>query len=350
MQPPRLRTERLLLREFRPEDVEPHYEMGRDEEVQRFLGGLKSAYDAYGNLATHAGSWALRGFGGFVVERLEDGAFLGRVGFIEPPGWPQTEVGWKLARAAWGHGYATEAARAVIAFGFTALDLPELCSLIDPANAGSAAVARRLGYENADPVETPFGTADRWVIRRGEAGAAEAPASGAGDLRGDPWAFRPATADDAPRIGINLRAAMRRFRDISPPGWTPPQPADGELRELLATPGGRCIVAEPGGVLAGHVTWRPSVGARRGPEDPEVAYLGQLYVEPGWQGSPLATKLMHFALEGAAADGFTSIRLVTPAASGRGRRFYERLGFATTAPAAEDARFGMPTIEYAREL
>jgi RimJ/RimL family protein N-acetyltransferase len=307
--------------------------MSRDEEVQRFLGGLKSAYDAFGNLATHAGHWALRGYGGFVVERLEDGAFLGRVGFYEPPGWPQTEVGWKLGRAAWGHGYATEAARAVIAFGFTALDMPELCSLIDPANAGSAAVARRLGYENTGTIEIPFGTADRWVIRRG------------GD--DDAWSFRPATPDDASRIGIDFRAAIRRFRDISPPGWTPPQPSDDEL---LANPEARCVIAEPGGVLAGHVSWRPSVGASRGPQDPEVAYLGRLYVEPGWWGSPLATKLMHFALEGAAADGFTTIRLTTPAAAGRARRFYERLGFTTTGPAAEDARFGMPAIEYARDL
>jgi RimJ/RimL family protein N-acetyltransferase len=336
MQPPRLRTARLLLREFRPEDVEPHFAMSQDEEVQRFLGGLKSGYDAFGNLATHAGHWALRGYGGFVVERLEDGAFLGRVGFHEPPGWPQTEVGWKLSRASWGHGYATEAARAVIGFGFTALDMPELCSLIDPANAGSAAVAQRLGYVDAGPVETPFGIADRWVIQRG---------------RGDaPWAFRGAVVGDAPRLGENLRAAMRRFRDISPPGWTAPQPSDDELRATLADPEVRCTLAEPGGVLAGHVIWRPAIGSTRGPDDPAAAYLGQLYVEPAWWGSPLATTLMHFALEGAAAAGFTRIHLVTPAASGRARRFYERLGFLPTGPTADDLRFGMPTIEYAREL
>jgi RimJ/RimL family protein N-acetyltransferase len=334
MQPPRLRTERLLLREFRPDDVEPHHAMSQDEEVQRFLGGLKAEDEAFANLATHAGHWALRGYGGFVVERLEDGAFLGRIGFYEPPGWPQTEVGWKLARAAWGHGYATEAARAVIGFGFTALDLPELCSLIVPDNTGSAAVAQRLGYENTGPIETPFGVANRWVIRRGD----------------DAWAFRPATPGDAPRIGINLRAAMRRFYDISPPGWTAPEPTDDELAEMLADPDGGGVVSEPGGVLAGHVSWRPSVGARSGPQDPAAAYLGQLYVEPGWWGSPLATKLMTFALDGAASAGFNRIHLVTPAASGRARRFYERLGFTTTGPAADDLRFGMPTIEYARAL
>jgi RimJ/RimL family protein N-acetyltransferase len=386
MQPPRLRTDRLLLREFRPEDVEPHAEMSQDEEVQRFLGGLKTPYDAFNNLATHAGHWALRGYGGFVIERREDGAFLGRTGFINPPSWPGLEVGWKLTRGAWGHGYATEAARAVIAFGFTALDLPELCSLIVPDNTGSAAVARRLGYENAGPVETPFGIANRWVIRRGAAAAespsfdesrgstaerrasaerpdsadrpnsaerrdsGNRPASAAGDLRGDPWAFRRATVDDAARLGVNLRAAMARFRDISPPGWTALEVPDGELITMLANPDGRCVLSEPGGVLAGHVAWRPSVGARRGPQDPAAAYLSQLYVEPGWWGSPLATRLMDFAFDGARADGFTRIHLVTPAAAGRARRFYERVGFHTTTPAAEDLRFGMPTVEYARDL
>jgi RimJ/RimL family protein N-acetyltransferase len=335
MRPPRLRTERLLLRELRPEDVEPHHTMSQDPEVQRFLGGLKSPYESFNNLATHAGHWALRGYGGLAIERLEDGAFLGRTGFIDPPGWPQLEVGWKLVRAAWGHGYATEAARAVIAYGFTALDLPELCSLIVTENTGSAAVARRLGYANTGPVPTPFGVADRWVIQR----------------EGDPWSLRTATPDDAPRIGASLRAAMRRFRDISPPGWTAPQPPDDELRATLSDPDVRCVLAEPGGVLAGHVLWRPVIGSTRGPQDdPSAAYLGQLYVQPAWWGTPLATRLMSSALDDARAAGFTRIHLVTPAAGGRARRFYERLGFLPTAPAADDLRFGMPTIDCARDL
>jgi GNAT superfamily N-acetyltransferase len=187
---------------------------------------------------------------------------------------------------------------------------------------------------NAGSFATSLGEADQWVIRR----------------HGDPWAFRGATADDAPRLGELMRASMRRFRDISPPGWEAPQPGDDELREMVANPDVRCTLAEPGGVLAGHVAWRPSVGSRRGPQDPDAAYLAQLYLEPAWWGTPLATKLMTSALDAARSAGFTRIHLVTPSASGRARRFYERLGFTTAGPATEDTHFGMPTIEYARAL
>jgi RimJ/RimL family protein N-acetyltransferase len=335
MEPPRLRTDRLLLREYRPSDVEPHARASLDEEAQRFLGGVKAEYDAFTNLATHAGHWALRGYGSWVVAPLDDpDRYFGRIGLWQPAGWPGLECGWKLAPDAWGHGYAPEAARAAIGWAFTALDQPEVISLIDPANGNSQRVAQKLGHENAGPVETPFGTADRWVLRRPD-GA---------------WAFRDATPDDAPRLAHQLREAFARFRDISPPGWEPPPAPDDEIAASLQTPGARCVVSMPGGVLAGHVAWRPSIGARRGPQDAAAAYLGRIYLEPAWWATPLATTLMTFALDGARAEGYARMHLVTPAAAGRARRFYERLGYRTVAPPANDERFGMPTVEYAREL
>ena len=61
-------------------------------------------------MALFIGHWALRGYGIWVVER--EGALIGRIGLWQPEGWPGLEVGWLLGRDAWGHGYATEAARA----------------------------------------------------------------------------------------------------------------------------------------------------------------------------------------------------------------------------------------------
>lgn len=336
MQPPRLRTARLVLREFRPEDVAPHYEMSKDPEVMRFLSPVTNPYDAFTALATHAGHWALRGYGGWIVERAQDGEPLGRVGLWHPEGWPGPEVGWKLGRAAWGHGYATEAAAAAIGWAWTALGMTELSSMIDPRNTASQRVARRLGEANTGPVDLPMSTVDRWRIRRPEGDA--------------PWAFRDATVDDAPRIALQLREAMERFRDFSPPGWRVPDHTAAEEAEALQDPKARCVVSEPGGVLAGHVSWRPAADARRGPDDPETAYLGQLYVEPGWWGSPLASKLMDIAVAGARADGFKRMHLVTPSFQGRARRFYERVGWRIVGRPVDDVRFGMPTIAYAREL
>jgi RimJ/RimL family protein N-acetyltransferase len=336
MRPPRLKTERLLLREFRAEDLGPDFEQAQDPNVQRFLGGVRSEYEAFRTMATHAGHWALRGFGQWAVERRSDGRFVGRVGLWEPPGWPGPEVGWRLAREAWGRGYATEAARAAIGWAWTALGLERLSSMIVAENTASQRVAQRLGHVNAGPCELPVGTCDRWVLDR-------PPGDGH-------WALREAVPGDDPRLIEQLREAIARFRDISPPGWTPPDAGDAELRAAQAAPGVRVMLAEPGGVLAGHVLWRPSLSGPTGPDDPVGAYLARIYVEPGWWGSPLATRLMAVAVDQARAAGFARMHLVTPAAAGRPRRFYEREGWRVAGPAAEDPRFGMPTIPYTREL
>jgi RimJ/RimL family protein N-acetyltransferase len=143
---PTVSTERLILRDWRDSDLDAHAAMSADAEVQRFLsGGPIDRIQAWREMALHAGHWALRGYGNWAVERKEDGVFLGRVGLWNPEGWFGLEVGWKLARHAWGNGYATEAARASVEWGFTCLDAEEIISVIRPANVASIAVARRLG-------------------------------------------------------------------------------------------------------------------------------------------------------------------------------------------------------------
>jgi RimJ/RimL family protein N-acetyltransferase/GNAT superfamily N-acetyltransferase len=335
MRPPRLLTERLLLRGYEPRDVAADAAVARDPEVQRHLGGVKDDYAAFAVLATHAGHWALRGYGEWVVERRADGAFLGRVGLWRPPGWPGLEVGWKLARAAWGGGYATEAARAAIGWAWTTQDADELISLIVPDNTASQRVARRLGHVNAGSIELPLGTTDRWVLRRPP-----------GD---DAYAFRTPTVDDAQRIGELVHDLLRDYRAISPPGWEP-EPVDlVQERDLLATPDVRCVVAEPGGVLAGAVGWRPAATSRLRSPDPGLLHFVRLFVHRGWHGTGLATKLMDMAIADARARGFTSMILFTPAAQGRARRFYERLGWRTDGTPGDGLR-GIDTVAYTYTL
>ena len=143
---PTIETARLILRGWREDDLDAYAEMMADPEVMRFLGGASSRGDAWRGMATLIGHWELRGFGFWAVERKHDGALIGRVGVQYPEGWPSTEIAWTLGRSYWGQGYATEAAKASLDFGFKTTRLPKLISLIDPDNRASWRVAQRLGY------------------------------------------------------------------------------------------------------------------------------------------------------------------------------------------------------------
>ena len=81
----------------------------------------------------------------WAVEHKESGAFLGTVGYAEPEGWPGFELAGILARRFWGHGYATEAARAALDYAFTVLNKDRVISLVSPENHASIRVVERLG-------------------------------------------------------------------------------------------------------------------------------------------------------------------------------------------------------------
>jgi RimJ/RimL family protein N-acetyltransferase len=145
----RLETERLVLRGWRADDLDAYGAMTADPDVMRYLGGPLDQVQSWRQMALFAGHWTLRGYGLWAVERKADGAFLGRVGLWNPEGWPGLELGWTLARDAWGQGYAFEAAGAAMAWAWTELGAPELISLIDPGNAASLRVAERLGMRRS---------------------------------------------------------------------------------------------------------------------------------------------------------------------------------------------------------
>jgi len=170
---PRLQTERLNMREWRESDLDAFAGILADTEVMRYLTGEPlSRTDAWRFMAASAGHWLLRGYGTWVLERKSDNAVLGRVGLINPEGWPALEVGWTLGRAYWGQGYATEAARASLDYGFQTQSVDRLISLIDAENVASEAVARRVGEAKGPPYELVFmGKTHRcniWSITREE--------------------------------------------------------------------------------------------------------------------------------------------------------------------------------------
>lgn len=143
---PSLTTERLRLRGWRAEDIEPFARFMADPDVTRYLTGEPlSRLEAWRTMAMTAGHWHLRGYGMWAVERISDGVFVGRVGLHFPETWPGPEVGWSIVKGYWGMGYATEAARAAMAYAFLTQRLDRVISVIHLDNRASQAVAERLG-------------------------------------------------------------------------------------------------------------------------------------------------------------------------------------------------------------
>lgn len=165
---PTLETERLILRVPVQSDFEAGWaEFHADPECMRYLGGAMPGSVAWRALAQVVGMWSLRGFGHFCAVEKATGRWIGRVGPWEPEGWPEREVGWMLRRSAWGMGYATEAARACLDFVFRELGWPRVAHMIHPQNAGSQAVAARLGSQLIGAVSLPppmdaAGPAEMW--------------------------------------------------------------------------------------------------------------------------------------------------------------------------------------------
>jgi len=152
---PTIDTPRLSLRAFRLSDLDAYAAMCADEEVMRHIGsgGIVGRDVAWRHMALFLGSFALIGCGMWAIQRRSDGALIGRAGFLNPEGWPGCELGWLLARDAWGQGYAQEASRAALDFGRREQGLRELISLIRPDNRRSIALAERLGARNTGPID-----------------------------------------------------------------------------------------------------------------------------------------------------------------------------------------------------
>jgi RimJ/RimL family protein N-acetyltransferase len=150
-----LRTDRLTLRSWQESDIRPWAAMNADPQVREYLGDLLTAQQSAASVAHFQSQLDQRGFGFWAVEVQGTGEFIGFTGLDEADdGMPFTgiEIGWRLARSAWGHGYATEAALASLSFGFETLALPEIVAVTTVTNLRSQAVMRRIGMTR-DPAE-----------------------------------------------------------------------------------------------------------------------------------------------------------------------------------------------------
>ncbi len=134
--------------------------MNADPEVREHLGDLLTREQSDTSVAQFQAEFDQRGYGWWAVEVQATGEFIGFAGLDRvDEGMPFTgvEIGWRLARPAWGWGYATEAALAVLAYGFDALELPEILAVTTASNLRSQAVMRRIGMtrDPADDFDDP---------------------------------------------------------------------------------------------------------------------------------------------------------------------------------------------------
>jgi RimJ/RimL family protein N-acetyltransferase len=156
-----LETDRLLLRRWRDNDVDPLAAICADPEVMCYIGSgaVRSIEQTRASIHTFERDWDKKGHGIFALEIRESAQLIGFTGLSEPNFLPEimpaVEIGWRLSRAAWGKGYATEAARAALNFGLMTLSLPEIVSIYQVANEASGRIVQKLGMkfdrETIDP-------------------------------------------------------------------------------------------------------------------------------------------------------------------------------------------------------
>ena len=156
---------------------------------------------------------------------------------------------------------------------------------------------------------------------------------------------RTATIADIDVLADTMREGFTTYESFAPPGWSPPPVALDRARiaDRLPRPDAWCVLAEEAGAPAGHV-------ALLDDSEPGIAYLWMLFVREPWWGTGLAARLHGLAIDEAAARGYGSIQLYTPARHARARAFYERRGWTTDGVVTFEAMIGLDLVRYVRGL
>jgi RimJ/RimL family protein N-acetyltransferase len=169
-----IHTERLIMRGWRESDLSPWAAMNADPEVRQYLGPILTFEQASASVLNFQDNLDRYGFGFWALEVRASREFIGFTGLDtvdEEMPFTGIELGWRLARPAWGHGYATEAALAAMEYGFDTMALPEIVAVTAARNVRSQAVMRRLGMtsdpaENFDDPDVDDGPLRRHVVYR----------------------------------------------------------------------------------------------------------------------------------------------------------------------------------------
>lgn len=170
-----IQTERLILRPWREEDREPYLATCNTAAVSQHVGGPASVASIDAAIARIHASQKAHGHCYWAIERAADGAFLGYCGLrhANDPGAPidgEIEIGWRLREDAWGQGYALEAARASLGWGFENLSAGRIVAITSVGNSSCLKLIERLGMQRREeldfsaPGNAQGGQSGRWIV------------------------------------------------------------------------------------------------------------------------------------------------------------------------------------------
>jgi ribosomal-protein-alanine N-acetyltransferase len=155
-----IETPRLILRQWKTSDHAPFIKLNRDKDVMEFFPSVKTKEETLAQIERLSQDITRQGYGFFAVERKDSHEFIGFTGLTHP-GFesyftPCLEIGWRLSKANWGFGFATEAAIACLAFGFDTLGLDDIYSFTSIHNKKSENVMIKIGMAKDGEFEHPL--------------------------------------------------------------------------------------------------------------------------------------------------------------------------------------------------
>jgi len=143
-----IETARLRLRQFRAEDLAPHRAAVDDDPAVTWMHRRLPLADSLRRWADRLDAWERHGYGMWIIEVKATNEVIGHAGLQRLEDGDDVEVGYYLGRSAWGHGYATEAAAAAVAYGFDRCRLDHVVAVVRPENTASQKVLRKIGLEH----------------------------------------------------------------------------------------------------------------------------------------------------------------------------------------------------------
>lgn len=164
-----LETPRLILRRWRPEDIDPFHRINSDPQVMEFFPAPLTLDQTRSLVSRIESSFVEKGFGLWAAELKANGEMIGFIGLSVPafgaPFMPCVEIGWRLSPAHWGKGLASEGARCSLEFAFRDLGLPEVVSFTSGLNQKSRRVMEKIGmaYNPADDFDHPLLPEGHWL-------------------------------------------------------------------------------------------------------------------------------------------------------------------------------------------